>query len=156
MPSWDPTISHRTHGKELLCRVHSKKTFQITDGGDEVERNYETLGIWEEEDCLDDVEQEFETAEVEPAERTSLNASFEYIRRWMGRTKLHIIPNTTATNAYRIHKESGLVHIFMHISFFECIRQWSNFNITRCSYTAEQNEITIEELYAYVGFQIAA
>lgn len=47
----------------------------MADSADEEECNYETLGIWEQEYYLDDVENELEIAEVEPAGRTSLIAS---------------------------------------------------------------------------------
>lgn len=93
---------------------------------------------------------------METVERTSLNESVEYIRRLVGRAKLRVLQNRTSTNEYRTHNQSGLFHMFLHKSFFESVRQWTNTNMTSRSHTTEPSEISIEELYGYVGLEIAA
>ena len=63
---------------------------------DEVENaecNYEAAGTWDDDEDNEEEANDFEIAEVDPAERTTLNTSVEYIRRWVGRSKLHVLQN---------------------------------------------------------------
>lgn len=54
-------VKRKAHQGSLLS------TFEMDDRTDCANCNYETLGSWEEEDCLDEFEQEFEIPEVDPA-----------------------------------------------------------------------------------------
>lgn len=92
---------------------------------------------------------------VEGAERNELARSVPYISKWIEVTKLNILQPTTATNQYKSKKERGLFYIFMQNSFFECVREWTNSNMVKKITSVEKDEIKIEELYAYVGLEIA-
>lgn len=115
------------------------------------ECNYVAAGSWEEVGEDDEYVEDFEIAQVQLDERTTLNISVENIRRWVGSTKLKVLQNNAANNAYQTKKELGLFHMFMHRSFFECIRQWTNGNMARKCQSSKVAVVTTEEMYAYVG-----
>lgn len=118
--------------------------------------NYEFDGLWKDDTEESDDVKYFKIAHIEPVERTTLNNTVEYIKRWVGRTKMEVLKNTAATNSYESHKGLWIFYIFMYRQFFEIVRQWTTGNTERKSQIAERSVITTENLHAYEGLEISA
>ena len=122
---------------------------------EDVECNIEEIATWESDEDDDERSTSLEAVQVDPKERTKLSNSNEYIRKRVSETKMHILQDQTVRNAYESRQELGLFQLFLQRSFIECVRQWTNKNMERKGQCTDDVEIRSEELYAYVGIEIA-
>lgn len=106
--------THRSPRNQLINSIKNSifqtsivtlvKHFGMTEESDIEGCNYDVAGNWVESDDVNDDTYQFEIAGLDMAVGTTLNTNLKYIRKWVERTKLHVIQNVYVSNSYRTHK----------------------------------------------------
>ena len=111
------------------------------------ECNFEQSSSSNEEIIDDSSNEEFELQEVLPRDREKLIEN-KFIKEIIESSGLYIKQNDLVENAYNSRKELGLFHLFLNMTFFECLRSWTN--------QSSSKTISKEDFLAYVGLELAA
>lgn len=93
----------------------------MSEGEDE-DFNFENAGSWNVDDEYVDTDGKFKIADIEVSDGTHLKIVVDYIRWRVGIIGIRVIKHRTVKNLYKNHIDLGFFHIYMHRSFFYCVR----------------------------------
>ena len=95
----------------------------------------------------------FSIQDVRTEERHELHGQVPYCRKWMDSCGLKVNHINAVQIAYKDRKEVGLFWLCLTKRFFDSVRLWTSKRLQLDS--SRITELCSEELYAYVGLEIA-